>query len=414
MFFKITLCSLLGLLTSPTLLAEDWPQFRGPRADGTSVEKVWSPALEALAKSKGKELAPKKLWSAKLHTGYTSISIAGNRAYAMGNDGKEDILFCLDAKSGKEIWKKTYKAELKPNLYKGGPNATPAVSAKVVVTFNRSGDAYAFDAAKGKELWKVSLAEKLELKEPGWGYSASPLILGKVVYFNVGEAGAALSLSDGKILWKSGREASGYASPVATKLGEDSRMLIFNGKRLTLIDPADGKVFDQYNWKTSHNVNAALPLVMGGNIFISSGYNQGCAMLAVKEGKFVETWRNRNMNNHFNSCIHVDGFLYGFDGNTGSDAFRCIDVATGEVRWTQSGLGTGSLVHAGGHLLVLSEKGELVVVRPTPEAFTPTYRLQILNGQCWTSPALCDGRLYARTAEGELVCYDFNHLAKKG
>jgi len=113
-------------------------------------------------------------------------------------------------------------------------------------------------------------------------------------------------------------------------------------------------------------------------------------------------WESRKMRNHMNSTVLHDGFLYGFDENT----LRCLEFATGNEKWSQRGLGKGSLIMAGGRLVALSEKGELVVAPASPDGFAPTARARVLTGKCWTQPAFADGRIYARNAAGVLVCVD--------
>jgi outer membrane protein assembly factor BamB len=146
---------------------------------------------------------------------------------------------------------------------------------------------------------------------------------------------------------------------------------------------------------------------LGDTMFISSGYNKGCALLKIEKDKVTEIWRNRNMRNHCNSCVLWKGHIYGFDGQFGGGGkLTCIDYNTGQRKWAQGGLGTGSLMVAEGKLVVLGERGKLVIARASPEKYEQLASAQVLTGKCWTVPVLANGRIYARNAAGDLVCID--------
>jgi outer membrane protein assembly factor BamB len=111
-------------------------------------------------------------------------------------------------------------------------------------------------------------------------------------------------------------------------------------------------------------------------------------------------WENKEMRNHMNSCVLINDKLYGFDEGD----LKCLDFATGKVLWKEGSLGKGALMASDGKLIVISEKGELVIAPADPAAFKPVARAQILGGKCWTTPVLSHGRVYARNAKGDLVC----------
>ncbi|MDQ3812400.1 MAG: PQQ-binding-like beta-propeller repeat protein, partial [Armatimonadota bacterium] len=158
----------------------------------------------------------------------------------------------------------------------------------------------------------------------------------------------------------------------------------------------------RYPWKTSYDVNAAIPNVAGNKLFNSSGYGKGCALLQIAKDEEPLVWQNRNMKNHFSSSVLYDGYIYGFD----ESELKCLDFRTGNVKWSKGGMGKGSLIAADGQLIVLSERVELVIVEASPNRYTEQARAQILGGKCWTAPALSGGRVYARNADGDLVCVD--------
>ena len=158
-------------------------------------------------------------------------------------------------------------------------------------------------------------------------------------------------------------------------------------------------------WQTDWDVNAAMPVfIPPDKVFISSSYDTGGAVYQVKKtgDKFAaaELWRNRNMKNHFKSSIYEGGYLYGFDDRT----LKCLDAATGEEKWRQTGFSKGSLLLVDGHLVVLSEAGLLALVDATPVAYKEKSRFQALEGRTWTMPSLSDGRLFLRNQK-ELVAF---------
>jgi outer membrane protein assembly factor BamB len=158
---------------------------------------------------------------------------------------------------------------------------------------------------------------------------------------------------------------------------------------------------------TKWDINAADPILIGDKLFIST-FDRGCALLQLTPGEPKSVWENKNMANHFNSCVYLNGHFYGIDGNTDQPDkdLRCLDGRTGEVKWKHKGFGLGSLLAADGKLIVLGERGELVVAEASPDAFKPLARAQVLGGKCWTTPVLANGRLYCRNAQGDLVCLD--------
>ena len=174
-----------------------------------------------------------------------------------------------------------------------------------------------------------------------------------------------------------------------------------------------GKPLWSLRWLTRYGVNAADPVLSGDQVFLSSGYNKGCTLLQLGDGAPKEIWRNKNMRNQFNSSVLLDGFLYGIDGDTtGTATLRCVELKTGKVRWSQEGVGSGSLMAADGKLIVLSERGELMVGPASPKGFTPSAQAKVLDGKCWTVPVLANGRIYCRNAAGDLVCVDVRAVKK--
>jgi outer membrane protein assembly factor BamB len=376
------------------LFAADWPQWRGPNRDGVSSEKVsasWPAA------------GPKVLWRAAVGTGFSSISVSEGRAYTMGNLKNEDTVWCFEAGSGRVLWRHTYAAQLGPQWYEGGPGSTPTVSGHRVFTISKWGDVFCLEAARGTVIWQRDLRRD-GVKPNRWGFAGSPLIWGDRVILNAGTAGIALDRATGRIVWSNGTNAAGYASPTRFDSGGRESVLIFAAKRLVALDPQSGRELWRQPWETDWDTNNTDPLVHGRRIFISS-FSRGCGLLSVSNGQPAITYTNKVLRSHLSPGILRGEYLYAFDGEAKQETdFRCVHLPTGELKWTCKDPAFGSLILAGDKLIVLSEKGELLLAEASPVGFKPLARAKVLSGVCWTPPALANGRLYVRTARGELRC----------
>lgn len=386
---------LSGFATIPAR-ADDWPNWRGPEHTGISSEKGWF--------KPGTDL--KELWRLELGNGYSSVAAAGNRVYTMGNIQNQDIIYCLDTSAGgKVIWKYSYpcKAADYP-----GPRSTPTLDGKHLYAFSRAGDLLCLDATAGNVVWSRALNTEQEASPPGWGFASSPLIHKNMVIVNAGQSGMAFDKTTGKTIWKSGKDGASYAVPVTYQQDGKPMVAIFAGRAVHGVDVGSGAVAWSFPWKTDFDVHAAAPVAIDRDkILISSGYNHGCALLAIGNGKASALWENKNLCSHFSSPVLYQGNLYGINGNVGGGEVRCIDPQTGSIKWRTKDPGFGSLMVADGKLIIMTENGRLVIAEAQGEAFKELYRKEILGGTCWTPPVLANGRIYCRNHPGTLVCLQF-------
>ena len=389
---------LTTILLTPMFLpsapvVEDWPQWRGPNRDGISTETAWE--------TKGKS---EPLWTADVGLGYSTFSIADGRLYTAGWDEESggDIVYCLDAKTGKEVWQHKYAAEKWAKFHDGGTNCTPSVDGDHVYVLNREGRYTQFDAKSGEVNWQVDLKAEYELELPTWGFSASPLILDDMIVVHVGKV-LAFKKDSTKLLWKSEDYGHAYSTPTACKLGGKNVLAVMGGKALVLLDARSGRELAQSKWETKYDVNAASPVkVDDERVWISSGYGHGGAMVRFDGKKCEELWSTKEMKNHMATSILIGEHLYGID----EAVLKCFDL-DGNEKWSQRGIGKGALSAAGDRLLVHTGKGELAVVRANPEEYEELARDKVTSGGvCWTMPILVDGRIYLRSSQGELVVRD--------
>ena len=397
--------SLLRLLTGISLLgislwahASDWPHYRGPAMNGTTPD-AFTPA--------GQE--PRELWRVSLGTGSSGVSGTGNRAYSMGNRDGEDIVYCLDARSGNSLWEHRYPLPLDRRMFEGGPAATPTLDSNRVYTLSHQGDLFCLDAASGKKIWYRHLQQDFGGRRPEWGFSGSPTVEGKLLLLDAGGkdgSTVALDKATGELVWKTGADEAGYASPVVATLEGKRTVLVFKAKALVALQPESGTELWRAAWKTSYDVNSATPLVFGNRILVSSGYGAGCALFEVRNGAPVELWRNRHLRSHVNTPVHFGGHIFGLDGQAEPRApLVCLNAEDGSVVWSEKGLG-GSLILARDRLLLCSERGELLSLQASPAGFKTDLRLQVLQGRSWVQPSLCGTRLFLKNNQGELVCLE--------
>ncbi|MBI5821015.1 MAG: PQQ-like beta-propeller repeat protein [Verrucomicrobia bacterium] len=376
---------------------EDWPQFRGPSRNGISRETGWTWHWESGG--------PKVLWRASVGEGFSSFAVAHGRVYTLGNSNHTDTVFCFEAATGKVLWQHRYPCDAQPLSYEGGPGATPAVDGRCVFTFSKSGDLFCLDAETGKVVWK----KKFELwpRHEGdwsnnWRYAGSPLVIGDRLFLGIGQAGIALNKNTGAIIWQSTAGHPGYSSPVPFPTPAGPMLAFFSGHAVFGVEALSGRQLWSVPWQTQWDLNAADPIISAGKMFVSSGNGVGCALFDISATPPRELWRNKNIRNMMNSSVLWKGLLFGFS----AEWLSCVAWDTGEEKWRMGGLRKGSLILAGDQLLLLSEKGKLVVAEPSGDAFKPLAEAQVLGGRCWTTPVLSGGRIYVRNAVGEVVCLD--------
>lgn len=349
---------------------------------------------------------PKVLWKTSLGKGFSSFAVAKGRAYTMGNRDNVDTVYCLDAETGKEIWKHSYPCDLYPKAFEGGPLTTPAVDGNRVYTISKFGDCFCLDAQTGHVVWSKKFEPPTATKADyrvWWGFAGSIAVTDDRLILAVGTAGVAVDKLTGKVIWDNGPGYSGYSSPTLFNIGTQQCFAYASGHEVVAADVKSGKVLWRIPWRTTWDQNASDVIVHEGKLFVTSGHDVGCALFDISSGKPVQIWRNKNMRTFLGNCILCKGCLYGFDDKQ-SNQMCCLDWQTGEVRWAASDLSLGTLILADGKLVALQENGTVLVAEARSDAYKPLVKARVLTGRCWTVPALSDGRLFLRNAAGDAVC----------
>jgi outer membrane protein assembly factor BamB len=389
------------------LPAADWPQWLGPNRDGVSAEtgllKTW-PAKEG----------PLLVWEREVGEGYSGPVVAGERLILFHRVDDKEVVQCLSALKGDHLWSFDYPTKYVDGLGKGnGPRSTPVVHGKRVYTLGAEGWLHCVDLESGKKIWGRSIVADYKVPASYFGVGTSPLVEGDLVLVNVGgkQAGiVAFDKVDGKEVWKTPGDGASYSSPVAATFDGKRLAVFFTRQGVVLLDPLTGKSRYTKQWRAriDASVNAATPLVIGDLLFFSASYETGALLLRVNPDSVEEVWSGDEiLSNHYCTSLHYQGYLYGIDGRQEAGAsLRCVELKSGKVQWTKEGFGCGSMLLAEGHLFVVTERGDLVLVELSPKGYQEKARTGVFkNLQCRAQIGLANGMLYARDG-ARLVCWN--------
>jgi outer membrane protein assembly factor BamB len=330
----------------------------------------------------------------------------------------KETVECLDARSGKEIWKADYTTAYRDGFgFDEGPRATPSMAESRVFTFGADGMLAGWDLNTGAKLWGVDMKSRYSASKGFFGMASSPLVEGNTLIVNVGgKEGAGIVAFDtatGKELWRATNDEASYSSPVAATVNGTRRVFVITREALVALNPSDGRIAFRYPWRPPMHasVSAAAPLVVGEEIFISASYGTGATLLRFRTSDPEKLWStDESLSCHYATPVVHNGFLYGFDGRAdpgmqSESSLRCVELRTGKVRWSEGSLKVGTVMLVNDQLLVLTERGELVRALATPEGFKPTGHAQVLPFVVRAHPALANGLFYARSKD-KLVCID--------
>ncbi len=412
----------------PTRPGSDWPRILGPQADGSSTEKG---ILTAWPKE-----GLKKVWECDLGEGYAPPVTAGGKLFHFDRFADNCRVTCRNAETGEFLWKYEYPTEYRDQYgYEPGPRACPVADGDRVYAYGPDGILVCLDAEKGKELWKVDTKEKFHFHQNFFGVGSAPLVHGDLLIVAVGGSpkgpkpfdlrdakgnGSAIVAFDkktGEQKYAFGDELASYSCPTLAKLGDKTVGLYFARGGLVGFDPVAGKQLFHHKWRAKilESVNAANPVMVGDKIFLTECYGPGGVCLQVKENKLDEVWSDsdkdrdeRSLACHWCTPIHDKGVLYGSSGRHADEAqLRCVDLATGDVKWKEKRLTRCTLTKIDGHLLCLGENGELRLVKLNPEKFEVISKWEVpdLEYPAWAPPVVSRGLLYLR-GKGKLVCYE--------
>jgi outer membrane protein assembly factor BamB len=415
-----TLLPVIVLASSIATFAADWPQYRGAAGTGATAERITKPWTSA---------PPKQVWKAPSEGGFSSFAVGGGKAFTLSikeaDGAQQESLVAYDANTGKELW----FAPLNFAKYDGGgndgtssnkggdgPRSTPTIVGDTVVTMSSQLALRCFNAADGKVLWTRDLLKEHGGRNIQWQNAASPLLEDGLLYVIGGGGGQsilAINPKDGSVVWKAFDEKMTHATPVAATIANQRQVIFFTQSGLLSVDPKTGKELWRYGFDYKIST-AASPVVWNDIVYCSAGYGVGAGAVKVSnaggkwEAKEIYRMRgNKPLANHWSTPVIKDGHMYGMFQfkEYGNGPVKCVDIATGEVKWEKEGFGPGHVILAGDQILALSDEGHLVLIAADPSGYKELARADILDGKCWTTPILANGRVFARSTK-EAVCVD--------
>jgi len=395
----------------------DWPQYRGGSHDGVSADRIvqeWPLT------------GPRQLWKKPLNSGFSSFAVSQGRAFTlvrrMVDDQDQEVCLALDTETGNELWATPIDAASYINGGTGtgdgdGPRSTPTVDGDRVYVFSCNLKLACLEASTGNSIWSLDLTRSpYNGRNINWQNAASPLIDGDLIFVNCnGSANNLLGLrkTDGTQVWRRYSDKMTHATPVATTILGVRQIIFYTQPGLVAVVPETGVELWRYNFRYNETSAAASAVVADDIVFCSAAYNSGAGAVRItKSGSTftaTELWRftGSSMGNHWSTPVAYNGYFYGLFGDSGSARLKCIEAATGTATWPEgvAGFGPGGILVVDGKLLILGTTGEIVLAEPNPTAYTEIARAKILSQYCWNSPAISNGRIYARgTSEG--VCLD--------
>jgi outer membrane protein assembly factor BamB len=386
--------------------AAPWPAFRGANRDGVyrdAIRTAWT------------GLTP--MWKKPVGGGRASFSVAGGRAFTIEQRDRNEVVAAYDVATGRELWAHGWAERFSTMLGGGfGPRATPTWADGLVYALGGRGELRCLDAATGKLVWRTNILQDNNADNLRWGMAGSPLVSGDAVIVlpggGKGRSVAAYDRRTGKPLWTALDDKTAYASPIQVSLLGVPQYVLVSASRLVGISLDRRDVLWEFPWTTGHDASATQPILIGDNrIFYSSGYGAGAVVFELTKtaDRFSvrEVWRNIRMKNRQSSAVLHEGFIYGLD----EGILACLDAATGELKWKGGRYGHGQILLAGHHLVVITEEGELVLVSPTPQKLSEVARMPAIEGETWNVPAFAGGVLLVRNTQ-EMAAFDLRPVAK--
>lgn len=395
-----------GSLPAAAPVAADrayWTGFRGSLRDGHYREQPIRTNWPAGG------LTP--IWKHPIGGGYASFAVAAGRAFTIEQRRAQEVVAAYDVATGRAIWTHGWDASFEEWMGGDGPRATPTWHDGRVYALGAEGELRVLDAATGALAWRVNILDDNGASNLQWGMAASPLVFDDLVVVHPGgpanRSVVAYDRRTGARRWAAQGDQAAYSAPVLTTIAGVRQIILITAGRLIALVPETGELLWSHDWPGPNNgINASQPLLTGDDrIMLSSGYGTGAALIEVGRANGAwttrEVWRTNRLKNRFSSSVVHDGYIYGLD----ESILTCLDVDTGDVRWKAGRYGHGQFVLASGHLIVLTEDGDLALVRATPDRHDEVARFPVLDGKTWNHPAIDQGRLLVRNLV-EMAAFD--------
>lgn len=382
----------------------DWAEFRGGNRDSRLSDVTFSTDWDSDP--------PKELWRRKVGLGWSSFTVIGAYLFTQEQRGQDEVVVCYEVATGNQMWASPI-SERFDEAMGSGPRATPTFHEGSLYTMGATGIVQALNASNGETLWQRDLKKDTNAKIPVWGFSSSPLIVNDMVIVFAGDPNGksvvAYDLKSGDVRWTSGEGKHGYVSVQLNTLADVPQLLISSDIGIQSFAPDTGEKLWEHLWQVSTNPRCVQPMVPDGNsVLIGTAGGKGTRKLRIENenGQWTvsEDWTTRKFKPYFNDFVFYEDHFYGFDGKR----LMCIDASTGERVWRGSNYGGQILlIEDMGLLLILSEKGNIALLKATPEGQEEITSIKAIEGKTWNHPVIADGKLFVRNSL-EAVCYELD------
>lgn len=374
--------------------AAEWPGFRGRNRDGivrgTRIETNWESS------------PPEELWRRPVGPGVSSFAVSGDRVFTQEQRGEDEVVTCYSAATGEPVWRHRTESRFYDSHVGAGPRATPTYHDGRVFAFGAKGELNALHAADGSVLWSRDIAAETGARVPGFGFVSSPLVVNDLVVVHT-NALVAHDVETGERQWISEETGGGYSSPHLLTIDGDEQILLTSDRGAMAVSPQDGSLLWRHEW---NGVGILQPAMTADGDVLFSMVNEGAMPLGIRRIAVArepggwssrERWTTERLRTSFATFVVHEGHAYGFDGRI----LTSIDLETGERAWKGGRYGAGQVLLLPDQdlLLVVSEEGELALVRATPEAHEELARVPAITGRSWSQPALVGDLLLVRNGE---------------
>ncbi len=401
-------------------MADDWPQWRGPKRDG-----VWRETglVDHFAADK-----LKLRWRVPLASGYSGPTVADGRVYVtdrLVEPTQVERIHCFDWQDGKLVWSQSYDCPYVDVGYTDGPRASVSIDEGRAYALGTMGNLFCLDAAKGDILWQKDLAKVYKIRMPIWGIAASPLIEGDLLIIQVGGTNACIVAFDkksGEERWKALDDRASYAAPIVIEQGGKRVLVCWTGDNVVGLNPQTGDVYWKHVFTPTRMVIGITTPVVGADRLLVSSFYDGSLMLKLDRDKpaVEQLWRRLGPDEQHTDSLHaiistpyIDGdYVYGVDSY---GELRCLDAKTGNRIWESLAAvpkGRWSTIHMvrnGERTWMFNERGQLLITELSPSGYKEISRSQLIEptrgqlgqrgGVCWSHPAFAYKHVFARNDE---------------
>jgi len=373
----------------------EWPGFRGPGRDGivygSMISKDWTVA------------PPTELWRKPIGPGCSSFAVHGDLIYTQEQRGEDEIVSCYKLSTGEPVWKHSDMARFWDSHAGAGPRSTPTLRANLVYTIGATGILNVLNAMDGSVVWSQNVALDIGAEVPGWGFTSSPVVTGDVVIVALAGTLVAYDIPSGDLAWIAEDGGKGYSSPHLFRINGVSQVLLMNDRGAISVAPDNGELLWEFPWP--HTDRILQPAMTDdGDLVLSTGGGKGMCRLKVRKGadgwNVEEQWKAVILKSYFNDFVVHKDLAFGFSG----PFIECVDIKEGKRKWKGNRYGGQLILLEKQELLVvLTEKGEVALIKATPDQFTEIAKYPAIEGKTWNHPVVVGDILLVRNSQEMLA-----------